>query len=439
MNAATSKSYEASVEAAEGLVRRMTVRVPAADIEAEIAARLTKVGQTAKLKGFRPGKVPKKVVRQYYGGQVREEVLNDVIRATYSRAIAEQKLNPAGGPQIEALAGADAAGAEHFSYRATFEVYPEIALKPLESLAIEVPTVDIGETDLDEMIEKLRVQRATWKAVERPAAERDRVVVDFVGTIDGQPFQGGEGKEVSIVVGAGQVLKEFDQALHGLKAGDRTTATVNFPADYGAPNLAGKQAEFEITAHRVEEQQLPELDDEFAESFGLTGGAALLRTEVRANMARELAERVRAETKTRAFDALIKANEVAVPRALVEDEISTLQADALRQMGSKDPSHAPARARYEALARRRVTVGLLIQELLKHHKIKLDQERVEQRLKEIAAPYEKPDEAAQYYRSNRGMMSQIEAGVLEDQVVDFLLEHANRKTQTLTFKEFMGA
>ncbi len=439
MNAASSNGYEASVEAAEGLTRRMTVRVPAADIEREIDARLTKVGQTAKLKGFRPGKVPQRVVRQYYGGQVREEVLNDVIRATYSRAIAEQKLNPAGGPRIEALAGADAAPTEHFSYRATFEVYPEIVLQPLEQLAIEVPSVEIQEADVDDMIEKLRAQRATWSVVERAADERDRVVVDFVGTIDGEPFQGGEGKEVSIIIGAGQVLKEFDQALRGVQAGDQTTATVNFPADYPAANLAGRAAVFAITAHRVEEQRLPELDDEFATSFGLAGGAALLRSEVRNNMARELAERVRSESKTHAFDALIKANDVAIPHALVDEEITTLQADALRQMGSKDAKQAPPRERFTALARRRVAIGLLIQELLKQHKIKLDQARVEQRLTELAAPYEKPEEAAQYYRSNRGMMVQIEAGVLEDQVVDFLLEHGNRTQRAASFKEFMGA
>jgi trigger factor len=437
MNGASSKSYEASVEPADGLTRRMTVRVPAADIEREIDARLTKVGQTAKLKGFRPGKVPRKVVRQYYGGQVREEVLNDVIRVTYSRAIADQKLNPAGGPRIEPLAGA--AEAEHFSYRATFEVYPEIVVKPLGDLSIEVPTVEIEDTDVDEMIEKLRAQRATWPAVERPATEGDRVVVDFVGTIDGEPFEGGEGKDVSIVIGAGQVLKEFDQALGGVKAGENTTATVNFPADYPATNLAGKQAVFAITVHRVEERQLPELDDEFATSFGLAGGAALLRTEVRNNMARELTERVRSETKTHTFDALIRANDVAVPLSLVEEEIGTLQAEALRQMGSKDPKQAPARERFAALARRRVAVGLLVQELLKQHKVKLDQSRVEQRLKEITAPYENPDEAAQYYRSNRGMMAQIEATVLEDQVVDFVIEHADRKHKALSFKEFMGA
>jgi trigger factor len=369
---------------------------------------------------------------------VRDEVLNDVVRATYSRAIQDQHLNPAGGPRIEPLAAADA-GAEHFSYRATFEVYPEITLKPLGDLSIDVPAVEIGESDLDTMIEKLRAQRVTWHAVDRAAGERDRVVVDFSGTIDGAPFQGGEGKDVSIVIGAGQVLAEFEQALHGLTAGGSTTAAVSFPADYPAASLAGKKAVFEISVKRVEEQRLPELDDAFATSFGLAGGAASLRTEVRKNMERELAERLRAETKTRAFDALIKANEFAIPRALVDEEIASLQADALRQMGSNDPKQAPARERFEALARRRVAVGLLIQELLKQHKIKLDQGRVDQRVKEIAAPYEKPDEAAQYYRSNRGMMTQVEASVLEDQVVEFIVEHAVRKTQTLTFKEFMGA
>jgi len=439
MNAANSKSYEVSLETAAGLERRLTVRVPTADIEQAIAARLAQVGKTAKLKGFRPGKVPQKVVRQYYGGQVREEVMTDVIRTTYSRAIAERNLNPAGGPRIEPLAGTDDAGTEHFTYRATFEVYPEITLQPLESLTIEAPTVEIEETDLDAMIDKLRSQRATWDAVDRKAAEGDRVVVDFAGTVDGEPFEGGQGSNIGIVIGSGQVLKDFDQALRGIGAGESTAATVLFPADYPTASLAAKTALFAITVQRVEERRLPELDDEFASSFGLTGGAALLRGEVRNNMARELKERVRAETKTRAFDALIAVNQVVVPRALVEQEISSLQADALRQMGSADPKQAPARERFESLAQRRVIVGLLIQELLKEHKIKLDQSRVDQRIKELAAPYEKPDEAAQFYRSDRGMMTQVEASVLEDQVVDFLLSRAASKTRSVTFKDFMGA
>jgi trigger factor len=235
------------------------------------------------------------------------------------------------------------------------------------------------------------------------------------------------------------VLRDFDAALRGLKAGASATATVLFPQDYPTKGLAGKTALFAIDAKKVEERQLPELDDAFAESFGLAGGAAALRGEVRNNMERELKERLRAETKTRVFDALIKANRIVLPRSLVEQEISTLQADALRQMGSSDPQQAPARERLEGHASRRVAVGLLIQELLREHKIKLDTARLEQRIKELAAPYEKPEEAAQFYRSDRGMMAQVEASVLEDQVVDFLLSQAKCTTKSITFKDFMGA
>lgn len=438
MNAANSKSYEVSLETSAGLERRLTVRVPSAEIERAIAVRLAQVGKTAKLKGFRPGKVPQKVVRQYYGGQVRDEVVTDVIRTTYSRAIAEKKLNPAGGPRIEPLAGPDAGG-EHFTYRATFEVYPEFTLQPLDDLALDVPSVAVEEPDLDAMIEKLRGQRATWATVERGAAEGDRVTVDFAGTIDGESFEGGQGKGIGIVVGSGQVLQDFDAALRGLKAAESATATVLFPQDYPTKSLAGKTAIFAIDAKKVEERRLPELDDAFAESFGLAGGAGALRGEVRNNMERELKERLRAETKTRAFDALIKANRIVLPRALVEQEINTLQADALRQMGSSDPQQAPPRERFEGIAQRRVMVGLLIQELLREHKLKLDQARLEQRIKELAAPYEKPDEAAQFYRSDRGMMAQVEASVLEDQVVDFMLSRARCTTKSITFKDFMGA
>jgi trigger factor len=440
MSSTSSNDYEVSVESAAGLERRLTIRVPNAQIEREIAARLAKVGRTAKLKGFRPGKIPEKVVRQYYGGAVRDEVLSDVIRASYSHAIAQQKLNPAGGPRIEPLPASDAANQSHFSYRATFEVYPEIALQPLSGLAIEVPKVAIEDADVDAMIEKLRAQRATWRSVDRPAAANDRVVVDFAGRIDGESFPGGEGKEFSIVVGTGQVLEGFDRALHGAAAGETREAQVSFPQGYATQSVAGKEADFEIKVHRVEEQVLPDLDDAFAASFGVsTGKIADLPSEVRSNMERELAERVKNERKTRSFDALIAANRVTVPRALVEQEIQSLRADAMARMGIQDPAKAPAPERFVALAERRVTIGLLIQELIKEHKIRLDPARVEDRIKQLAAPYERPDEAAQFYRSNRNMMSQVEAAVLEDQVVDFLVERGNVKETSLSFKDFMGA
>ena len=435
-----AEGYQVSVETAAGLERRLTIRVPSAEIEREISLRLAKVRKTAKLKGFRPGKVPEKVVRQYYGGQVRDEVLSDVIRASYSHAIAEQKLNPAGGPRIEALPGEKPGDQEHFTYRATFEVFPDIALKPLAELAIDVPRVTIEDADVDEMIQKLRSQRATWTSVDRKAAPGDRAIVDFEGTIDGAPFKGSSGKEVAIVVGGGQVLGEFDAALTGAAAGDSRTASVVFPASYPTKDVAGKKAEFAIRVQRVEEQVLPALDDGFAASFGVSSGkVADLAAEVRKNMERELAERVKSETKIRAFDALIRANSISVPRALVAQEIQGLEQGAMRELGITDPARIPGRDRFMAVAERRVAVGLLIQELVREHKIRLDAARAERRIQELAAPYEKPQEAAQFYRSDRDVMARVEAGVLEDQVVDFLLERAKKSGVVATFKQFMGA
>lgn len=413
----------------------MTVRVPSADIEREVTSRLLKVSKTARLKGFRPGKIPQKVVRQRYGGQVRQEVISDLISSSFTQAIQQEKLNPAGGPRIEPVSAQDA---EHFSYRAVFEVYPEIQLKALDSLSIDKPRVEITEADVEEMIDKLKDQRADWNTVERKAALGDRVVVDFVGAIDKKPFEGGEGTEVAIELGAGQVLEDFEKALKGATAGQSKNAKVKFPKDYPASELAGKKAVFDITVHRVEEKVLPEVDDEFLEALGVKeGGLQALRTEIRANMERELEERLSAETKRRALDALLEANGIDVPSALVEQEISNLQADAMRRLGVEDPEQAPARDNFRDAAERRVALGLLVQELIQRHGIELESKRVDARLEQLVAQFEKPQEAARVYRSSRELMAQVESGVLEDQVVDYLLEHANVKEKQMAFKEFM--
>lgn len=433
-----TSNLDVSLETPGGLERRLTIRVPNAEIEREVEARLQKVGRTARLKGFRPGKVPQKVVRKHFGEQVRREVLSDVIRSTYNQAIQQNQLNPAGGPQIETLSGVTKPD-EDFSYRATFEVFPEVTLRDLETLEFVRPRVEITEADVDNMIEKLREQRAEWRTVERSAAKGDRVVIDFAGRIDGEPFDGSEAKEVTIVVGAGQVIEDFDRALEGLSAGETKTAKVEFPQDYSREHLRGKTAEFEITAHRVEEKVLPEVDEEFAKAFGVEeGGVEKLRAEVRANMQRELDERLKTETKTRAFDALLAANDVPTPRALVAEEIRVLQLDTMRRLGIEDPQQAPPPERFEAAARRRVAVGLLIQELIRKNGIELDRVRVQRRVDELVAPYENPQEAARIYRSSRELMAQVESSVLEDQVVEFLLEHGKVTDETKTFDEFMA-
>ncbi len=414
----------------------MTVRVPSAQIEQEVRQRLTRVGRTAKLKGFRPGKIPAEIIQQRYGDQVRQEVISDVIRSSYSHALVQEKLHPAGGPNIEPMSGK---GDEQFTFRATFEVYPEIILKSTDSLRIEKPRVEITAADTDDMLDRLRHQRAEWRAVERKAEPGDRVIVDFVGRLGNEPFEGGEGKEVPIVVGEGQVEDDFDKALRGVVADESKSAKVKFSKDYPVEALAGKKAMFEITVHRVEEKVLPDIDEEFLKAFGITeGGVEALRERLRENLERELAERLRAEINRRALDSLLAANKIDLPKTLIEKEISSLQAEAMRQLHIEDPEQAPPREKFTDPARRRVALGLLVQELIRVNDIKLDRSRLARRVEELVAQFEQPAEAARMYRGDQALMAQLEASVLEEQVVDFLLENAKTTEKSIAVKEFMA-
>lgn len=432
---ASQAELDISVESSEGLKRQITVRVPSAEIDREVDKRLKSVGKTAKLKGFRPGKVPAKVVRKRYGGQVRQEVVGDIIRTSFSHAVTQKQMQPAGNPSIEPLPGGDEA---HFSYRATFEVFPEVSFSDLTKLEYQTPAVEIGDADVDKMIERLRKQKGTWNAVERKAEDGDRVTVSFVGKVGKEPFEGGEGKDVKVVIGSGQVIDDFDKALHGLAAGDEKAAKVKFPKDYGAENLAGKKATFDISVSKVDELVLPEVDDEFIAEFGVKeGGVEAFKADVRKNMQRELDERLRGTSKNNVLDALHDAHPVQLPEALVGQEMHSLQHDAMRRMGIQDHAQAPAAENFRPAAEKRVRLSLLVQELIAQEKLEIDRERVEARVQELASPYESPEEAAQLYRSNREMMSQIESSVLEDQVVELLIERGQSKTQKLSFDEFM--
>ena len=436
MNAITTNALDVSVEKPGGLERRMTVRVPSVEIEQEVSLRLTRVGRTAKLKGFRPGKIPSKIVQERYGDQVRREVITDFIRTSYTHALVQEKLHPAGGPSIEPLSGD---GDEQFAFRATFEIYPEITLKSMPSLSIEKPQVAITAADTDEMLDRLRDQRADWQSVERSAEPGDRVIVDFLGTIGKDPFTGGEGKEVPIVVGKGEVVGDFDKALTGMAADQSKSAKVKFPKDYPVDALAGKKAVFEITIHRVEEKILPAIDEEFLQTFGIVeGGVEALRERLHDNMKHELAQRLRVETKRRALDSLRDANRIDLPKALIEQEISAMQANAMQQLNIEDPEQAPSRENFTESARRRVALGLLVQEVIRANDIKLDRARLQRRIEEQAAQFEKPAEAARMVRGDQALMAQLEAGVLEEQVVDFLLENAKTTEKSVALKEFMA-
>jgi trigger factor len=424
---------QVSLTATGGLERRLEVAIPAAEIDGEVAQRLNKISRTARLKGFRPGKAPLAVIRQQYGDQVHGEVINDLMRSSFSEAVAREKLNPATGPRIEPIAmspGSD------LKYAAVFEVLPEVRLKPVTDLTIEKPVASVGDKDLEAMVDTLRKQRPAFNEVSRVAAANDRVTVDFTGTIDGVEFEGGSGKDVPITIGSGRVMKEFEDALVGAKAGDAREFNANFPADHANPALAGKRATFNVNVSKVEEQQPAALDEGFARSFGIAdGNLDSLRNEVRANMERELNEAIRQKMRAQVLEALYTNNPLELPRQMVEETIQELQVEMLRRAGVKDAKQLPPREPFEQPARRRVALGLLMSELVRNAGIKVGREAVQEKLNELAASYSNPDEVRRAYLQNAEMMRQIESQVLEQQAIDWVLGQAKVTEKPSTFSE----
>lgn len=422
---------QVQLTATGGLERRLEVAIPAAQVDGEVAQRLNKISRTARLKGFRPGKAPIAVIRQQYGEQVHGEVINDLMRASFSEAVAREKLNPAGGPRIEPIAmgpGAD------LKYAAVFEVLPEVKLKPLSDLAIEKPVASVSDSDLDAMIDTLRKQRPVFNDVTRAAAANDRVTVDFVGKIDGEPFDGGAGQEVPIVIGAGRVMKEFEDALLGASAGDARNFSASFAADHANKKLAGKQASFDVKVGKVEEQLSAPLDEAFAKSFGIAdGNIETLRAEVRANMERELAEAIRQKMRTQVLEGLYTRNPLELPRQLVDEQIQELQLEMLRRAGVRDAKQLPPREPFEEPARRRVALGLLMSELVRNANLKVSREAVADKLNELSASYSNPEEVRRNYLQNADAMRQIESQVLEAQAVDWVVGQAKVTEKPATF------
>ena len=424
-----------TVESTGTLERRMRVELPAERIEKEIETRLKKVGRTARLKGFRPGKIPPKVVRQRYGGQVRQEVLSELMQKSYSDAVMQENLNPAAGPKIEPEV---TASGKDFAYVATFEVLPEVKLKDLDKIEVEKPEVEITDDDREDMILNLRKQKATWEPVERAAREGDRVVVDFDGTLKGEPVKGGKGSEVPVVLGQGQMLPDFEKALYDVKAGEEKTFKVKFPKDYYAEDLASKKVEFSIKVHRVEEEQLPPLDDSLAEIYAVEeGGLEQLRADVVVNMEREADEKVKADVKEQVLDSLLKLNPIDIPNSLTYQEMHSRQHEAMRRLGIEDHAKAPPIENFRQAAERSVRLGLLMRQLIEDHGITVDPERVKRKVEEICSGYEQAEEMVASYLSNPQLMSQLEPIVLEEQAVDWLVEQGTVKTRKVGFREYM--
>jgi trigger factor len=427
---------QVSVSATSVLERRMEVAVPADSVSTAIEQRLKEICRTARLKGFRPGKAPLPVVRKQFGDQVRAEVLSELMRSSLAEALDREKLTPAAGPRIEPIA---VAPGSDLKFAATFEVMPEVHIKSPAAIAVQRPSAAVGETDIDAMLESMRRQRPVFTVVERPARETDRVTIDYTGTIDGQPFEGGEGKDVVVLIGSGQSRPELEAGLKGALTGESRTVAVTFPAELANKTLAGNTAELALTVKKIEEQTLPAVDEEFGRAFGVEeGGIEALRAEVRKSMERELADVIRNRVRSQVLDALYAENPINIPRALIEEQVQQLQIDAARRMGVREASQLPPREPFEAPARKRVALGLLLGQIVRAQGIAVDRERVQARIEELAAGYPNPEEARRAYQHNAEALRQIESVVLEDQVIDWILEQAKVTEVPMSFQDITG-
>ena len=427
---------QVSVESISKLERRMQVQVPAERISQEIAARLKKLSRTARLNGFRPGKAPLTVIRRQFGGQIHREVIGELLQSSFAEAVTERQLSPAGNPRIEPQSMDEG---QDLKYIATFEVFPEVALRPVDSLELERITASVTDADVDAMIERLRKQQMKYTPVVRTAAAGDKVTIDFLGKIDGIEFSGGKGENIAIVLGERRMLPELEDGLVGAAPGEHRDIIVNFPSDYRAAEIAGKRAEFAVQVKTVEEAVVPELDEEFCQSFGVSdGGIPKLREDVAANMRRELEQNLRNRNKSAVLEKLYEANPLEVPNALLESQIRDMQIETMRRAGTKDVSQAPPREPLIEPARRRVALGLLLNDVIRREKLIVDPKRADERLNEMVGAYGDPAAIKHAYQQNADAMRQVESLALEDQVVDWILAHAKVHERVSSFKDVMN-
>jgi trigger factor len=422
---------QVSVESGDGLERRMTVELPANKIEEAVSKRLKQIGRTAKMDGFRPGKVPMNILRRQYGGQVLQEVYGQMIESSYQEALNQEKLHPAGMPKIEPKVS-DAEGV--FSYIATLEVMPEVGQVKAEGI-ISRPVAEITDEDVTEMIEKLRKQRASWSAVDRAAAEGDQVKINFKGLMEGEAFEGGTASDVPLVLGSKRMIEGFETGLVGVVKEEKRSLELKFPEDYRVEELAGKQVTFEVEVNEVAEEMLPEMDDTFANEFGASEGVDKLKDDIRENMQRELEQRIKTKVKNQVMELIVGSNSLEIPVALIDEEVKALRKQTRSQLREGSGSIELPSSMFEEQARRRVTLGLLIAEAIKQNKIELDNERVRSAIEEYAASYEDPEEVIKHYYTDRSQLTAVQNLVLEEQVVDWVLEQVDVADEPTSFSE----
>lgn len=432
---------QANLETLGSLQRKLNITVPMVDIDVEVESRLKRLTRTVKISGFRPGKVPLKVVVQQFGPQVRQEVLGDTLQKSFGDAVTQQNLRVAGYPKFDAAPPVD--GASEFSYSATFEVYPEVVPGDLSKASVARATLEISEAEIDKTLDIMRKQRVSYDAVDRAAENGDRVTMDYVGTIDGVEFPGGKAEDQSVVLGEGRFLPEFEKSLPGMKAGESKKFDLKFPDDYAGKDVAGKSAVFEVKVKAVAAPKLPAIDAEFAKSLGVEDGdIAKMRAEVRGNLEREVKARLKAKTKERVMDALLEVTKLEVPKALVEMEIERLQQMARQDLAARgipvnDNIPLPADI-FEKQAQRRVSLGLILGEVVRGQNLQAKPEQVRAAVEEQAQSYEHPEEVVKWFYQSQDRLREIEAVVLEENVVTWALATAKVQDEAVTFDDLMG-
>ena len=430
---------QVSVETTNGLERKITVAIEEERISDVVDGRLQDMTKTVKVKGFRQGKVPLKIVKQQYEQQVRQEVVGDVLQSTLYEAIGQEKLNPAGQPRIDSLKSDPGKGME---YTALFEIYPEVKLGDLSKETIEKPVAEISDKDIEEMLDTVRGQHKEWESVDRAAKEGDQLNINFKGTIDGELFPGGEANDMPIELGSGRMIKGFEEGLIGAKAGDDVNLSVTFPDDYHAKELAGKPAQFETHVNKVEEAKLPELNDDFAKKLGIKDASVEnMHKEIKGSMQQELDSRLNTQLKSSVMDALVNAHDFDVPKPLIEDESEAIKKNMLenlKQQGMQDQGMQLDASMFADQAIRRVKLGLIMNEIVKSEDIKPNEERVKKKVEEIAAPYEQPQQVIDWYMGDKQRLAEVQALVTEEQIVDWAMEKAKVVDKSMTFKDVMS-
>ncbi|RLT89074.1 MULTISPECIES: trigger factor [unclassified Ketobacter] len=427
---------QVSVETTSGLGRRLTVGVPADTIDTAVDQKLKDAAKQVRIDGFRPGKVPLKEVRRRFGKSIREEVIGEVVSNSFYDAVTKESLSPAGYPSIERTK--DQPG-QDLEFVATFEVYPEVTVQGLDNISVVRPVAEINETDIDNMIERLREQRAAFEEVDRAAEQGDQVNINFLGTKDGEAFEGGTADGQNLVLGSGQMIPGFEDGIIGMSKGEEKVIDVTFPEDYHSEVLKGQAVQFKITVNKVESKTLPEVNEEFIKNFTQKAETSMdeFRAEIRNNMERELKNAIKNRVKKEVMDGVLENNDVEVPKALIDSEIDRQRQQMMQQFGGGqnfDMNMLPAEL-FEGQATRAVKLALVLGELIKEKEVKADAERVRSTIEEMAQPYENPEQVVSWYYENQQMLQQVEAMVLEDQVVDLILEQATVAEQEMSYEE----